>query len=77
MRRLRPLGAASFIGLLTATYGIGQILGPPLVAVLLKQTRSTSQGFALALGIAAGSLLVGACLYAWMARAYPARLAGA
>ena len=77
VRRLRPLGAASFIGLLTATYGIGQILGPPLVAVLLKQTRSTSQGFALALGIAAGSLLVGACLYAWMARAYPARLAGA
>ena len=77
VRRLRPLGAASFIGLLTATYGIGQILGPPLVALLLKHTRSTEQGFALALGIAAGSLLVGACLYAWMARAYPARLAGA
>ncbi len=71
VRRLRPLSAASFIGLLTATYGIGQILGPPLVALLLKHTRSTSQGFTLALGIATGSLLVGACLYAWMARAYP------
>ena len=75
VRRLRPSTAASFIGLLTATYGVGQILGPPLVALLLRHTRSAGQGFTLSLAIAASSLLVGAALYAWMARAYPATLA--
>ncbi len=35
VRRLRPATAASFIGLLSATYGVGQILGPPLVALLV------------------------------------------
>jgi len=76
VRRLRPTSAASVMGMLTATYGVGQILGPPLVAVLLEHTRSTAQGFGLALGIATSSLLVGACLYAWMARAYPVKLSG-
>ena len=72
VRRLRPSTAASFIGLLTATYGVGQIMGPPLVALLLSHTRSADQGFTLSLAIAASSLLAGAALYAWMARAYPA-----
>ena len=72
VRRLRAGAAASFIGLLTATYGMGQIIGPPLVALTLKHSRSTGEGFTLSLAIAAGSLLVGAALYAWMARAYPA-----
>lgn len=71
VRRLRPVTAASFMGLLTATYGVGQILGPPLVAVLLRHTRSAGQGFTLSLEIAAATLLAGAAIYGWMTRAYP------
>ena len=74
VHRLRPLLAASFTGLLTAMYGIGQIVGPPLAAWLLERSSSVGAGFALALQIAAGALLLGACLYLWMTRAYPVRL---
>ena len=73
VRRLRPLLAASFMGLLTAMYGIGQIVGPPLVALLLRRSTNTGAGFALALEIAAGALGCGAGLYLWMVRAYPVR----
>jgi predicted MFS family arabinose efflux permease len=76
VRRLRPAAAASFMGLLTAMYGMGQIVGPPLVALMLRHSRSTGEGFTLSLVIAAASLLVGAALYAWMARAYPVIAAG-
>lgn len=71
VRRLRPDTAASFMGLLTATYGVGQILGPPLVALLLRHTGSANEGFTLSLAIAASALLIGAGLYGWLARAYP------
>jgi predicted MFS family arabinose efflux permease len=71
VRRLKPATAASFMGLLTATYGVGQILGPPLVAVLLKRTANAGAGFTVSLEIAAASLLVGAVMYVWMAKAYP------
>ena len=71
VRRLKPATAASFMGLLTATYGVGQILGPPLVAVLLRHTPNAGAGFTLSLEIAAATLLLGAGLYLWMARAYP------
>lgn len=71
VRRLRPVTAASYMGLLTATFGVGQILGPLLVALLLRHTRSAGEGFTLSLQIAASALLVGAALYAWMVRAYP------
>ena len=71
VRRLRPATAASFMGLLTATYGVGQILGPPLVAVLLRHARSPGEGFTLSLEIAAAALLAGALMYLWMASAYP------
>ncbi len=77
VRRLRPAAAASFMGLLAATYGMGQIIGPPLVALTLKHSRSTSEGFTLSLVIAAASLLMGAALYAWMARTYPVTAASA
>ena len=73
VRRLRPATAASFMGLLTAAYGVGQIAGPPLVALLLRRSASTGEGFALSLEIAAGALLAGAALYGWMHRAYPVR----
>ncbi len=71
VRRLRPATAASFMGLLTATYGIGQILGPPLVALLLRRSQNPGQAFTLALEIAAAALLAGAALYGWLARAHP------
>ena len=71
VRRLRPLLVASFMGLLTAVYGVGQIAGPPMVAVLLRHSRSTGEGFTLALEIAAAALLVGAVMYAAMWRLWP------
>ncbi|MEO8022387.1 YbfB/YjiJ family MFS transporter [Polaromonas sp.] len=71
VRRLRPAAAASYMGLLTAMYGIGQIAGPPLVALLLRHSRTLGEGFTLSLEIAAGTLLAGALMYLWMARAYP------
>ena len=70
-RRLRPATAASFMGLLSATYGVGQILGPPLVALLLRHTATASEGFTLSLEIAASTLLTGAALYGWLVRVYP------
>ena len=76
VRRLRPLHAASYMGLLTALYGVGQIAGPPMVAVLLKRTPSLSAGFALSLEIAAGSLLLGSLMLLWMVRAWPVRVQG-
>lgn len=71
VRRLRPATAASHMGLLTAMYGIGQIAGPPLVAALLRNSRSLGEGFTLSLEIAAAALLAGALMFLWMAHAYP------
>ena len=71
VRRLRPQTAASYMGLLTAVYGVGQISGPPLVALLLRHSATLSEGFAHSLEIAAASLLVGALMYMGMAKAYP------
>ncbi len=75
VRRLRPTTVASTMGLMTAMYGIGQIVGPPLVALLLRRSASAGAGagagFTLSLQVAAGALLVGAALYLWMIRAWP------
>lgn len=71
VRRLRPLAASSYMGLLTAVYGLGQIAGPPLVALLLRHSHSLGEGFTLSLEIAATTLVAGAVMYVWMARAYP------
>jgi predicted MFS family arabinose efflux permease len=71
VRRLRPLLAASFMGLMTALYGLGQIAGPPMVALILRHSASTGEGFTLALEVAAGGLLVGALMYLAMWRAWP------
>ena len=75
VRRLRPLSAASYMGLLTAMYGLGQIAGPPMVAVFLRRAASLAEGFAVSLEIAAISLLLGAALYLWMVRLWPLRRA--
>jgi MFS family permease len=71
VRRLQPQQAASFMGLATALYGIGQVAGPPLVAVLVARSGSAARGFTLSLLVAAGTLLVGAALYLLGARRYP------
>ena len=73
VRIVRPQRIASTMGLLTALYGIGQIVGPPLVAVVLRHSASTAEGFDIALGIAAGALVFGALLYALLARMTPKR----
>jgi predicted MFS family arabinose efflux permease len=73
VRRLKPEAAASFMGLMTATYGTGQILGPPLAALLLRGQRTPGEAFTLALEIAAAALLLGAGLYGVLLRAYPVR----
>jgi MFS family permease len=72
-RRLWPQQATSFMGLLTAMYGLGQIAGPPLAAWLVARSASPAQGFAASLWIATGLLVLGALLYLLIARLYPAR----
>jgi MFS family permease len=71
VRVLRPQQAASTMGLLTAMYGVGQIVGPPLAAALLARSATPGQGFGRSLEIAATALLFGAMLYLWMARRHP------
>ncbi len=70
-RRLRPHNASAFIGLLTAAYGLGQIAGPPLVALLLQRSGGAGRGFALSLETAAAALLVGVVIFGWLARRHP------
>ncbi|MBK7655560.1 MAG: YbfB/YjiJ family MFS transporter [Betaproteobacteria bacterium] len=72
-RRIRPHHIASTIGLLTALYGLGQILGPPMAACLLASATSPAAGFDLALAIATGSLVFGAVMFGVLARGYPVR----
>ena len=75
VRRLRPAQTAAYIGLLTAVYGVGQIVGPPLVALLLRSSATPGEGFTRALLIAMSALLIGAAMYVWMLRAHPMRAA--
>ena len=70
-RRLRPAQAPAFMGQLTAVYGLGQIIGPPMVALLLQHSANVGQGFARGLESAAGALVLGAVLLAWLIRRYP------
>ena len=70
-RRLRPATAAAFMGQITAAYGLGQIAGPPLVAWLLSGSADVAQGFARGLHSAAGALLLGLVLLAWLVHRYP------
>ncbi len=62
-----PQAGAGFTGLLTALYGIGQIVGPPMAAALLAMADSPAQGFNWALCVAGSVLVLGAVLYAFMA----------
>ena len=71
VRRLRPDQVASTMGLLTAMYGIGQIVGPPLAAAMLARSATPGVGFTRSLEIAAAALVAGAFLYLWIARRHP------
>jgi hypothetical protein len=71
VRLVRPTLVASTMGLLTALYGIGQIVGPPFVALILRHSASTGAGFDLALEAAAGALVVGAAIFLAMSRVWP------
>ena len=70
-RRVWPAAGDSFPGLLTAAYGIGQIVGPPMVAWMLRHTATPSQGFVYGLAVASAALVVGAGLYAAMVWRWP------
>lgn len=62
------------MGLLTALYGLGQIVGPPLAAAVLRARAATpAAGLTLSLEIAAAALVLGALGYGAMARLWPAR----
>ncbi|AEG91672.1 YbfB/YjiJ family MFS transporter [Ramlibacter tataouinensis] len=71
VRRVRPLQATSFMGLLTASYGLGQIVGPPLAAWLVARSASAAVGFGISLWIASALLVLGAAVYLVIARRYP------
>lgn len=71
LRRLRPAQAPSYMGLATALYGLGQIVGPPLAAALVARSTSPIGGFNLSLQIAAGALVFGAMVYALLIRWHP------
>ena len=75
-RRLRPQHASSFMGLLTASYGLGQILGPPLAAWMVARSGSAGAGFNGALWVAASLLVAGAAIYALLARTCPVTSSG-
>ncbi len=70
-RRLNGGAASSLMGLLTTTYGVGQVIGPPIVAFLLARSASSGAGFTTSLQAAAAALVVGAVVHLWMIRAYP------
>jgi len=71
VRRLHPSNAASLMGLLTAMYGVGQIVGPPLAAQMLRIAGSEQAGFTLSLEIAGSALVLGVAIFLWMAKAFP------
>ena len=70
VRRLRPHAVASAIGLSTVAYGIGQVIGPSLVATLLHHSKNIGQGFGWSLSLAAAALLLGVMIYGVSARFY-------
>ncbi|MEM5276766.1 YbfB/YjiJ family MFS transporter [Cupriavidus taiwanensis] len=71
-RRLWGPHAPRLMGLMTASYGLGQIAGPPLATALVAR----SGGFASSLACAAAALALGALVFAWMRRAWPLPAAG-
>jgi len=72
-RRLWPHAAPRLMGLMTAAYGIGQIVGPPLANRLFAATG----GFNASLAVAAVSLVAGVATFIVVKRLSPVVLARA
>ena len=72
-RRLRPESVASTMGLVTSTYGLGQILGPMMVARLLEHAPNPHDAFTMSLHVAAAALLCGTAVYVLMRQLWPRR----
>ena len=70
-RRIWPTAVSSFPGLITAAYGVCQILGPPMVTWCLAHTDNPQAGFALGLSMAAAVLVLGSLLYAVLLVRHP------
>jgi MFS family permease len=77
VRRLRPRQVASYVGVITISFGTGQILGPPLAAALVARSATPAEGFTWSLWIAAAALAAGAAIYALMPRLFRLRPAAA
>lgn len=70
VNRLNAPLAASFMGLLTATYGIGQILGPPIATALVQVTDGHAD-FTLSLQMAVAALMIGVLMFLWLRIRFP------
>ena len=70
-RKLHPQSAPAIIGLLSASFGLGQIIGPPIAAMLLARAGTHAQGFAWSLNIAAATLVLGGLIFGWLTTAFP------
>ncbi len=68
-RRLWPHAVSRLMGLMTAAYGIGQIIGPPLANRLF----AARGGFNASLVVAAVSLVVGVAIFIAVKRVSPLR----
>lgn len=71
VRRIRSSHHARYMGLLTAVFAIGQIMGPPVVAVIMRHAENVDAGFDLALAVASIALVVGAAIYVAMILLFP------
>jgi MFS family permease len=69
-RRLHPQSASTIIGLLSAAFALGQIVGPPVAAALLARAPNHATGFAWSLQVAALTLVAGAAIYVWMVKTF-------
>jgi predicted MFS family arabinose efflux permease len=72
VRRIRSTHHARYMGLLTAVFAIGQIIGPPAVGAIMARVADVDAGFDLALAIASIALVVGAGVYLAMIQMFPA-----
>lgn len=70
-RKLHPQSAPAIIGLLSASFGLCQIIGPPVAAMLLARAGTHAEGFAWSLNIAATTLVIGGLIFWWLAAVFP------
>ncbi|PLU48450.1 YbfB/YjiJ family MFS transporter [Sinorhizobium medicae] len=74
VRRIRSSHHARYMGLLTAVFAVGQIMGPSVVGAIFARQVNSDSAFALALGIASITLVVGAVILVAMIVMFPARV---